>query len=417
MKGELAAIVGRLTLLLAMAGASLGQSDAFQVLHSFGGPGDGIGPSSGMIFDKQGNAYGETLGGGNTSCTGGCGLVYELSPQKNGSWVETILYEFAGGSEGEEPNGGLAMDATGKLYGVTEFGGASASGTMFKLAPSSSGWIVTILHSFCTPPDCADGYAPRFGPVLDPAGNLYATAGQHQGVAYELTPGPSGWTETVLYTFCSQPNCTDGDFPSGVVRDSAGNLYGTAREGGAFGYGALFTLRSTPEGAWKYVLLHSFRGGSDGVYPDTVVPNGKALYGLTDQGGGSRLCTLGCGTIFELTASPAGGPPVETVLHRFAPAAEGQFPQGSLAFDGAGNLYGATGYGGAICGCGVVFEMTPGAGGTWQYQIIHDFDDQDGVLPQYGVIYHGGHLFGTTLGGGQYGVGVIYEISGASATN
>lgn len=135
---------------------------------------------------------------------------------------------------------------------------------------------------------------------------------------------------------------------------------------------------------------------------------------MTSQGGGSRQCTAGCGTVFDLAANPAGGAPVETVLYRFGPSAQGVFPQGAVVVDRAGNLYGATSSGGSGCGvgCGVVFELTPGTGGTWQYQLIHDFDGYDGQLPQYGVIEHGGHLFGTTLGGGApYYVGVVFEIT------
>jgi len=406
---------GLVTLLLALAAsAALGQNAPFKILHTFGGASDGVGPSSGVILDKRGNLYGETLGGGNMSCGNGCGTVYELSPQKDGTWSEKILYNFGDGGTGDGlyPNGGLAMDATGNLYGVTRFGGANDGGTAFELSPGVN-WTETTLHSFCTPPDDADGCEPGFAPLLDSHGNLYGTT---QQTAYELSPGPSGWTDTVLYTFCSQPNCTDGRLPGALVRDAAGNLYGPAYEGGASNDGLIFMLRpQSGGGQWRYEVLYNFKGGGDGVYPDAVVLHGKNLYGLTDQGGGSRQCTLGCGIVFDLAANPAGGAPVETILHRFASSAQGLFPQGAVVVDRAGNLYGAASSGGTGCGggCGAVFEMTPGSGGTWQYQVLHDFTGQDGELPQYGVITDGrGHLYGTTLGGGApYYGGVVFEIS------
>jgi hypothetical protein len=290
------------------------------------------------------------------------------------------------------------MDGGGNLYGVTTFGGANGSGTSFELTRGADGWTEAILHSFCSPPDCSDGYAPGFAPLLDSKGDLYGTAGD---TAYELSPGPSGWMETVLYTFCSQPNCADGSDPHTLIRDSAGNFYGPAESGGGADGGVIFTLRSKPSGGWVYHILYEFT--HDGA-PDAIALHNGALYGNTVG------CEVGqCGTIFQIAAS--GGRIQRNTLYVFANSDDGATPEGNLAFDNAGNMYGAAGFGGAICGCGVVFELTPGAGGTWQYQLIHDFDDQDGALPQYGVVYHAGRLFGTTLGGGQYGVGVVFEIT------
>jgi len=258
-----------------LAAAAIGQASAsFRVLHAFGGPGDGVAPYSGVIFDKHGNLYGETLSGGNPSCTDGCGLVYELSPQKGVGWIETILYEFTGGSDGDEPNGGLAMDASGNLYGVTRFGGTNDRGIAFELSPSDSGWSETVLYDFCSPPSCSDGSEPLFAPVLDGAGNLYGTAGE---VVYELSPGSSGWTETVLYTFCSQPGCTDGDSPWGLVRDSAGNLYGPADAGGSSGNGVIFVLRpKSGGGQWRYEVLYNFQGGGAARSPTRLSRTARA---------------------------------------------------------------------------------------------------------------------------------------------
>jgi uncharacterized repeat protein (TIGR03803 family) len=394
--------------------AAPAQDTSFNVLHVFGGTGDGIGPSSGVIFAKQGSLYGEAGGGGSTSCEGGCGLVYELSPQQGGGWTETILYEFTGGADGLGPNGGLAMDADGNLYGVTEFGGANDRGTAFELSPDGSGWTQTVLYSFCSRSSCADGAEPLSAPVLDALGNLLGTTSGHQGVAYELSPGPSGWTETVLYTFCSQPNCSDGDFPGQLIRDSGGNLYGPADEGGGSRNGAIFELSPQPGGQWQYQVLYSFQGGNDGMGPSGVTLHGGALYGITTNGGGSKQCTDGCGTIFKLSASKSGGSPVETILHRFGPSAGGTIPFDAPAFAPDGSLFGVAGFGGTGCGvCGLVFEMSPGGDGKPPaYQVVYQFDGSDGEIPQYLSTDKHGNVYGTTVGGGApYDGGVVFEIT------
>jgi uncharacterized repeat protein (TIGR03803 family) len=181
-------------LCLALAIVVPGQNAPFKILHTFGAAGDGVGPSSGVIFDKQGNAYGETAGGGDTSCEGGCGTVYELSPQKGGSWSETILYSFGPNSSGNpiNPFGGLAMDQFGNLFGVTEMGGANDRGAAFELSPGANGWTEATLYNFCSLPNCADGGTPVHGPVLGPKGNLYGTDSGYPGVTYELSPGTNG---------------------------------------------------------------------------------------------------------------------------------------------------------------------------------------------------------------------------------
>jgi uncharacterized repeat protein (TIGR03803 family) len=198
-----------------------------------------------------------------------------------------------------------------------------------------------------------------------------------------------------------------------LVRDAAGNLYGPTYEGGSMGNGAIFALRPQPGGQWQYEVLYSFQGGNDGQGPGAVVLHSDALYGTTVEGGGSKLCTSGCGTVFKLAASKTGGSPVETVLHRFSAFAQGTFPDGPIAFGQGGSAFGAAGDGGSGCGagCGVVFEMTPGGNGMWQYQVAHAFNGQDGTIPQY-VSTHRGNVYGTTNGGGApfYG-GVVFEIS------
>lgn len=263
-------VVGAASLLavaLLLSGAAVAQHQpVFKVLHAFGGSGDGIAPSSGVVFDGKGNLYGTTSVGG----AYGYGIVYQLSPQQDGTWTETILHSFPNTlstTDGSEPSGGVVIDSAGNLYGTTTLGGTNGAGTIFELTPSSSGWAETILYNFCSLPGCTDGGLPRTAPVLDPAGDLYGSTGG-AGVAYELTPTPGGWDESVLYTFCSQPQCWDGAGPGAVVRDGAGNLYGPAA-GGSTGDGVVFAVTppQSAGGAWSERVLHTFRGGSAALLP------------------------------------------------------------------------------------------------------------------------------------------------------
>ncbi len=268
------------------------------VLYTFGGPPDGWRPSD-IIFDNAGNLYGVTENGGGASCGGvGCGMVYELTPG-NGGWTETILYNFQGGTDGEYPNGGLIFDAAGNLYGVTDYGGSGGGGTVFELSPSNGGWTETILHNFRG----SDGEDPQ-GPLLaDQAGNLYGVTGAggsaNLGAVFELAQ-PRNWTFELLYSF---PNYVAGDQPEGgLVFDAAGNLYGTTLTGGPFNYGTAFELAPS-NGGWVQTTLHGFRF-PDGEYPNgglTIDSSGN-LYGTTVQGGQlSGACSLGCGTVWEIT--------------------------------------------------------------------------------------------------------------------
>jgi uncharacterized repeat protein (TIGR03803 family) len=176
------------------------------VLHTFcsgSSCSDGGFPVAQLIFDKAGNLYGTTqYGGAFISCgatNGGCGTVFELTPNSDGSWTETVLYAFLGGSDGGIPVGGVLFDKAGNLYGTTSMGGGSKQcgsagcGTIFELTPSSGGgWSETVLYSFCLhSTNCDDGAEPQAGLILDPAGNLYGTTiygGGSAGVAFKFTP-------------------------------------------------------------------------------------------------------------------------------------------------------------------------------------------------------------------------------------
>jgi uncharacterized repeat protein (TIGR03803 family) len=224
------------------------------VLHNFDYNGkDGYNPLAGLVFDRSGNLYGTTVVGGTTTN----GAVFELTPGKNGSWTERVLYNFTGGSDGSLSNSGLVRDSAGSLYSTTVAGGdphctyGGGCGTVFKLKSDTKGsWTFTTLHMF----EEKDGAFPEGGLIFDGAGNLYGVTNEGGayksggcqnlgcGTVFKLKPGSRGqWTESVLHSF--NDNGVDGWEPSaGLVRDAAGNLYGTTYSGGAHGYGTVFEI-------------------------------------------------------------------------------------------------------------------------------------------------------------------------------
>jgi uncharacterized repeat protein (TIGR03803 family) len=392
----------------------------YKVLHAFGSGSDGGGLWGNLIFDSQGNLYGTTSGGG--AFNGG--TVFELTPQSNGEWAETVLHNFpSSADDGAGPIGGVIFDPAGNLYGTTQAGGDGRShpGTVFELTPGLGGWTETVLYSFCILPGCRDGGDPWGSLTMDKAGNLYGTA----GVAFELSSAPGGWTEEILHDFTGQNG--DGFDPrAGPITDSAGNLCGTTSGGGGlgrctplFGCGTVYELQPNPVGiwasgveAWRERILHrfpSFPNDAKGLSLGQLAMDSFGdLYGTA--GGG----TYGFGTIFKLTRPPIApeGVWVETVLYSFQEDANGYDPGGGVVLDQAGNLYGTTTYGGSpLCGCGVVYELTPQPDGTWQYTLLHTFVGFDGAQPDANLtIGPDGNLYGTTITGGAGGAGVVFQI-------
>jgi uncharacterized repeat protein (TIGR03803 family) len=307
------------------------------VLHSFAGGADGANPYSGLVQDSTGNLYGTTYYGGAPNH----GTVFKLDP----TGTETVLYSFAGGTDGANPYASLVQDPAGNLYGTTQRGGASGQGTVFKVDTAGT---ETVLYTFT---GGSDGGVPDGALVLDAAGNLYGTTfgGGHVcvhrriycGVVFKLdTTG----TEIVLHTFTGG---TDGFFPvAGLVRDSAGNLYGTTSDAGT-----IFQLDATG----NETVLYSFTGGAGGGTPYAGLvrdPTGN-LYGTTNYGGDSTCGNgSGCGVVFQLDTTGR-----EIVLYTFTGGADGANPElGSLIRDSAGNLYGTTQFGGPSNN-GVVFKI------------------------------------------------------------
>jgi hypothetical protein len=292
------------------------------ILYSFPTAKQGYFPWGDLVFDKAGNLYGATSFGGTkgTTCDpyygGQCGVVFELSPpkEKGGAWTQKVLHNFAGGTDGAEPSGGLVLDGMGAIYGTTWLGGNQPCrygigncGTLFGLLPpitKGGSWKKKTLHGFT---GGTDGNGPNGGLVFDARGSLYGTAGaggtgQGMGLVFRLSRTKSGWTETPLYSF---QGGSDGSDPVGPVKfDTAGNIYGTASSGGTNFAGTLFRLKPPRrhESQWGFGLLYSFRKAPDGAYPAAGLIFDKAgnLYSTTQYGGTGQACQGGCGTVFNV---------------------------------------------------------------------------------------------------------------------
>ena len=335
------------------------------VLYSFTGGQDGGQPSGGLTFDAAGNLYGTTNFGGSANCKLGCGTIFKLT-HGSGYWAETVVYTFTGGSDGREPYAGLVSDGQGNFYGTTLLGGnldtvcSSGCGTVFKMSQSNGTWVESVLYAFA---GGNDGAMPYAGLTFDGANNLYgATNGggpYGSGTVFRLTAGQSGsWTESVLHAFTGGQ---DGSYPTGnLILDTAGNLYGTASKGGVKGYGVVFKLSPTSGGTWQELVLHTF-WNSPAANPAAglVMDAAGNLYGTTLLGADLHSCGGGCGTLFKLSRSSSGSWTFG-VHYLFGRATDGYHPSGQLIRDAAGNLYGTTQAGGAY-GAGVVFEISMNA--------------------------------------------------------
>jgi hypothetical protein len=450
-----AAIVGLvLVLTAAFAGA---QGNIIYALHGI----DGSFPGQ-LALDAAGNIYGSAGSGGGTgrSCHG-CSTIFKLSPA-TGVWTETTIYNFTGGADGGADYRGVVVDGQGNLFGVTFVGGTAPCrcGTIFELSPTASGaYSYQLLYSFT---DFSDGGYP-LSLVIDAKGNLYATTqaggintnnincGSGCGAVFELSPPTvqgGSWTGTPVYAF---NGWGDGITPEGLVLDNAGNLYGFAELGGdeddpncygAHGCGTAFRLSPASDGSWAFSVIYTFKP-SDGAQPLSapVFDAAGNLYGAGFAGGKNcAFDALGCGAIFELSppadetssGEPSSGTWSITHLHAFSGGYDGAFPVGPLAFDAAGNIYGATfGGGSTSCGqshgCGIVFKMSPAAGGGWIFTRLSAFPGQTngGNRPEAGIILDAaGNLYGSTGYGGYQqnkpcktaqGCGVIYELPAVAA--
>jgi uncharacterized repeat protein (TIGR03803 family) len=390
-----------------------------KVLYAFGSKPDGRAPSS--MIDVNGTFYGTTSFGG-TGCKGfGCGTVFEVDPATD---TETVLYSFCGKSQkkictdGDVPGGMIKLN--GKLFGETELGGAYQAGTVFAFDLKTR--KEEIVHSFCAQ-DCADGSYPDGG-LTAVKGTLYGTTpfggAYEKGTIFSLDPGTGA--ETVLYSFCSLQNCTDGDLPSGGLIDVNGTLYGTTGRGGAncpnsMECGTLFALDLNTGIETTLYSFCSQPNCADGNEPASgLVDLGGMLYGATVLGGAYH----NAGTVFALDPKSGG----EAVVYSFCQTLktvckDGASPGGLTAVNG--KLYGTASGGNAVVvcqgGCGTVFEVDPATGAE---AVLYAFCSQkvcgDGTLPR-GLFHVNGTLYGTTSEGGHYdghrcdfGCGTVFAL-------
>jgi uncharacterized repeat protein (TIGR03803 family) len=376
---RLALAIMLLPLILA---TQLAQAQTFTVLYAFGNGTDGGSPYAGLVRDSAGNLYGTTFAGG----SGGGGTVFQLDAANK----ETVLYNFKAGRDGGHPIAGLVRGSGGALYGTTVEGGFSNLGTVFKLSKTGK---ATVLYKF----NSQDGSFPDAGLFRDSAGNLYGATvkggASDLGTVFELD---ANGKQTVLHSFTGG---ADGRFSyiyGNLVRDAAGNFYGTTLAGGSSDQGIVFKVDTTGQ----ETVLYNFTGGSDGGYPyaGLVLDKKGNLYGTTYLGGVS-----GQGTVFKL--STAGK---ETVLYSFTGGADGGSPTAPLLRDGKGNLYSTTYYGG-LSNSGVAFKLDPSGTET----VLHSFDyASDGGYPTAPLIRDAsGNLYGTTTAGGASNHGTVFKLT------
>jgi uncharacterized repeat protein (TIGR03803 family) len=415
-RGRAAALVLSLALTIILTPLAWGQS--FQLIHRFTNGDDGGEPRAGLTMDGAGRLYGTTTFGGAHNF----GTVFRLTRAGSG-WVLNTLYSFQGGTDGAYPQARVIFGPDGTLYGTTAVGGSpncdppENCGTVFNLQPPASAckttlcpWTKTIIHNFVGTLGGNDGEDPLGDLTFDQAGNLYGTAsegGQYgDGMIYKLSKANGSWTESILYSFTIFQTTP----MAGVTLDASGNLYGTVPL--AYGYyGAVYEL--TPSGGgWTFQVIHNFQQ-SDGStpYAGLILDSAGNLYGATTAGGANNG-----GTAFEL--SPSNGSWAFSVLYNFGGSnyyAPG--PQANLAFDQSGNLYGTT-YAEGANDLGSIFKLTPAAG-QWTYTSLYDFSEQYvAAYPISNVIFDAsGNLYGTTSDGGTpyncgESCGVVWEISG-----
>lgn len=326
---------------------------------------DGGYPIGHLIQDTKGNLYG---------VAGYGSRIFELSPNADRSkWTEKVVFNFVDiANQGIFPAGGLTYkgmtdgkpyDGKSPLYGMTTAGGTTNDGVVYRLTPGGDQWTEDVLYTFCQKDNCNDGSSPGLAALLlDGKGDLYGTTqfggANGKGVVFKLSGSGSSWKETVLYNFCSQELCPDGQNPnSGLVADSKGDLFGTTlstpKNGGV-------VYRVHPARKAKYDVLDAVcddvcDDGDTFWAPVTIDKSGN-IFALANHGGTG----VGFGgTLIELVHKGKKYQP--TVLYNFCSqtgCADGQTPLAPVVIDSKGALYGTTNVGGSGGG-GIVFRLQP----------------------------------------------------------
>ncbi len=382
-------------------------AQTFNTLLSFNGSDGELPTRAPLVQGLDGNLYGTTYGGG----AHGNGTVFKVTP----AGTLTTLYSFCAQTnctDGASPEAGLVLATNGYFYGTTFSGGSSdcafgsTCGTIFTITPRGT---LTTLHSF----DETDGANPGglvqaadgnfYGITFGGGGSIKCTGGC--GTFFQIT---AAGTLKTLYSFCSQTNCTDGSFPTGLVQGSDGNFYGTTESGGSstsctFGSSCGTVFKITPSGT--LTTLHSF-DFTDGDDPEAGLVQGTDgnFYGTTISGGANLD-----GTVFKMTRSGT-----LATLHSFS-GTDGDSPNAMLMQGTDGSFYGTTSSGGSNCsnGCGTVFKITP----TGALTMLHSFDGADGGNDPAGLVQDAnGRFYGATSSGGSSGncrggCGTIFSLS------
>jgi len=417
------------------------QSQTYKVLYNFGSsPNDGLSPITNLVADSAGNLYGSANAGGIPGACygGGCGTIFEISPDGYGGWSEKTLYYFCQGGSGFNcPDGGnpnsLAIDKAGNLFGTTTTGGnlvqngvCNGCGVAFELSPPSQpgeNWIYTLLYTFCkaSDADCADGAVPEGPLTIDAAGNLYGTAfyGGNRlfdaGVAFALSSASGEWNERVIYDFCSVlvgVNCEDGEGPLwGMTFNAAGDLYGTTVAGGAdkLTGGAVFKLTSSAK-AWTEKVLVAFpivRANNVllSAQPGVVSfdPDGN-FYTTLLYGGNFQSFYDGSGAVVRVTRSG------QKSSFLFDGADGGNPAYGVIVDARRKAVFGVSGLDGFSHGN--LFEISAGGKETVLYNFCQQSGCSDGDGPS-GALYEDnlGNFYGVTQGGGANLDGVVFELT------
>ncbi len=400
----LAAIIAMVMLVSVTAPVAYAQT--YVNLATFTGN-NGTNPNPRLVADAAGNLYGTTFYGGYGGAFGP-GTVFKLTHHSYG-WALTTLYEFHGHADGLQPWGGVVFGPDGALYGETYQGGTYGYGVVYKLQPRASAcrtapcfWQETVLYNFTGGNDGGD---PQGDLAFDSAGNLYGTTlnggpGQNYGVVYRLTPSHGMWSESTVHAF----NSADGSHPiDGVVLDAAGNLYGLTDAGGAHSLGGVYELSYGVSG-WTETVLHDFAGGSDGTDPAGLTIDGAGnVYGETGGGGANNY-----GTVYQLQAVNGGFN--YSIIYNYNSQSGNPVPVTSLTADSAGNLYGCNVSAGPNV-FGVAFKLTP-AQGSWNFTLLYNFSEDQGYqMNAKPLLDSQGNIYGVaSSAGGDYD-GSAWEIT------
>jgi len=381
---------------------------------------DGQHPMAGLLIDAAGDLYGTTRDGGKYGYGLVFKLIPNADKTKYTEHILKSFCAHAGCPEGSHPAAELIMDADGNLYGTALGGGKYGNGVAFKMKPVANGWSYAAIHSFCHDTNCTDGRFPdtgftyagqASGAPWDGSSPLFATTNSgganNMGSVYELRPAGSGWTYQVIHSFSS------GFFSGPVVMTPSGDLFGVTTEGGKYGDGTLFRLAA---GTWSEATLHNFcaeTNCTDGYYPygRLAVDAAGNLFGTASQGGSGQLAA---GVAFEYT--PGSG---YSVIYNFCSrqdCGDGSNPAAGMIMDAGGNLLGTTTVGGKREDGGTAFMLSHGSG--WTEQVLHSFCGNNGTckggtgLGSPLVLDQSGNLFGTIMNDGAYGDGgSVFELS------